>query len=190
MNSMKEYKIFFRTDGYKDIGLGHIIRCLALGEMLRDDFQIVFACQKRDNEVLNIIRKEGFDLIELPVEEDYDTDAETILAYLDQNIILILDGYHFKETYQQIVRPYCHRLVCIDDIHSHHFYADAVINHSEHSKYVKYSCEPYTRLYRGAKYALLRKPFLKNADFDRNFEREPGIPDHSEARRVAIFVAF
>ena len=107
LNSMKEYKIFFRTDGYKDIGLGHIIRCLALGEMLRDDFQIVFACQKRDNEVLNIIRKEGFDLIELPVEEDYDTDAETILAYLDQNIILILDGYHFKETYQQIVRPYC-----------------------------------------------------------------------------------
>ena len=171
MNIMKEYKILFRTDGHKDIGIGHIVRCLALGDMLRDDFQIAFACQKRDDDVLDTVRKEGFNLIRLPVEDDYDADAETLLKYSDENTILILDGYRFRETYQRTVRPHCHKLVCIDDIHSYHFYADVIINHSEHSKYVEYSCEPHTRLCLGAEYALLRKPFLENADFKRDIEK-------------------
>ncbi len=171
MNTTQKNKILFRTDGYKNIGIGHIMRCLALGDMLRDDFQIAFACQKRDDDVLNTVRKEGFDLIELPVEDDYDADAETLLKYSDENTILILDGYRFRETYQRTVRPHCHKLVCIDDIHSYHFYADMVINHSEHSKYVEYSCEPYTKLCLGAEYALLRKPFLEHSDFKRDIEK-------------------
>ncbi len=164
-------KIIFRVDGHQDVGLGHVIRCLALADMLRDEFQIVFASQKRDDEVLNIICKEGFDLIELPTEDNYEKDAERLLTYLDKGTILVLDGYQFRETFQLTVRPHCHKLVCIDDIHSYHLYADVIINHSEHAKYAKYSCEPYTQLYLGGKYALLRNPFLKKAGFNRTFEK-------------------
>jgi len=168
---MKEYKILFRTDGYKDIGIGHISRCLALADMLEDHFKIAFACQNRDENVLNTVRNEGIELIELPIENDYEKDAENLKEYLNKNTVLVLDGYNFQEAYQLIVKHHCFKLVCIDDIHSCHFYADAVINHSEHAKYVKYSCEPYTKLYLGGEYALLRKPFLEHAGFERNFEK-------------------
>jgi len=164
-------KIIFRVDGHQHIGLGHIMRCLALADMLRDKFGIVFACQPHDDNISFLIRKEGLNLIELPLQDDYEKDAEILTAYLDKRTILGLDGYSFREEYQLIVKPHCSKLVCIDDIHSYHFYADVIINHSEHAKYVEYSCEPYTKLKLGGKYALLRKPFLEHSNFRRYFEK-------------------
>jgi UDP-2,4-diacetamido-2,4,6-trideoxy-beta-L-altropyranose hydrolase len=168
-------KIIIRVDGHQSIGLGHISRCLALADMLKDHFRITFACQKRDENVLNMVRNEGTELIELSIENDYEKDAENLKEYLNKNTILVLDGYNFREAYQLLVKPHSFKLVCIDDIHSCHFYADVIINHSEHAKYVKYSCEPYTRLYLGGEYALLRKPFLEHAGFERNFEKVENI---------------
>ena len=164
-------KIFFRADGYQKIGIGHISRCLALADILRDRFKITFACQKRDGNVLNMVRNEDIELIELPIENDYEKDAENLKEYLNKNTILVLDGYNFREAYQLVVKPHCFKLVCIDDIHIYHFYADVIINHSEHAKYIEYSCEPYTKLYLGGEYALLRKPFLEHASFERDFEK-------------------
>jgi len=171
-NMFCQKKIIIRADGHQSIGLGHITRCLALSDMLKNAFEIVFACQNRDDNVLNMVRNEDIELIELPIEDDYRKDAENLKEYLNKDTILVLDGYNFQESYQLTVKPYCFKLVCIDDIHSCHFYADALINHSEHAKYVKYSCEPYTRLYLGGEYALLRKPFLEHAGFERNFEKQ------------------
>jgi len=164
-------KILFRVDGYQNIGLGHIIRCIALANMVRDKFQITFACQERDNEVLKMIYDERFNLIKLPIESHYEKDAEILIRYLDKKAILVLDGYHFKEEYQLIVKPHCQKLICIDDIHNYHFYADVIINHNEQTKNVNYSCEPFTQLYLGGKYALLRSPFLKNKKLKRDFEK-------------------
>ena len=36
-------KIYIRADGNSGIGLGHVIRSLALAEMLKEDFNCIFA---------------------------------------------------------------------------------------------------------------------------------------------------
>jgi len=164
-------KIIFRVNANQTIGLGHVMRSLALADMLFDKFKITFACHKLENQVLNLLAQKNFEVIELPITNDYETDAKNLLKYLDKNTILVLDGYHFKEAYQLNVKPHCHKLVCIDDIHNYHFYADVIINHCEHAKYIKYSCEPYTRLYLGGRYALLRKPFLENKNLKRDLKK-------------------
>jgi len=166
------YKIIFRVDGHCEIGLGHIVRCLALAAMLRDDAYISFACQKHEDHVLKIILDEGFNLIELPNEFDFTKDANRLNTYLGNDIILILDGYRFDESYQLTVKPCCHKLVCIDDIHKYHFYSDIIINHCLHAPFVKYSCEKETQLLLGGDYALLRRPFLEKTNFQRDTSKK------------------
>ena len=158
-------RVLIRVDGNSDIGFGHVSRCIALAEMIKDNFYIKFLIQPHDDKIIKTISHSGFDLIKLPVENNYEKEIDTLLPYIKIEDILVIDGYNFKEDYQIALKPYCHKVVCIDDIHSYHFYAHAVINHSEHSKYAKYSCEPYTKLYFGSDYILLRKPFLKNSGF-------------------------
>jgi UDP-2,4-diacetamido-2,4,6-trideoxy-beta-L-altropyranose hydrolase len=52
-------------------------------------------------------------------------------------------------------------LVCIDDIYSYYFVADAVINVAGEVPRESYKTAPYTNLLLGPKYALLRQPFLE-----------------------------
>ena len=39
-------KVYIRADGSHDIGLGHLIRCIALAHMLKNDFDITFVCKE------------------------------------------------------------------------------------------------------------------------------------------------
>lgn len=172
---MSAKKILFRTDGDIKIGTGHIIRSLALADMLKQDFKIYFACQKLDSNLTKIITDNGYELIGLPVCKDYLKDAENLISHLDQDIILVLDNYFFTENYQQAVKKHCKKLVSIDDLNEGHFYSDVVISHSEHLKGVNYSCEKYTETYLGGDFALLRKPFLESSNFERNFESNSKI---------------
>ena len=55
MNNKKT--IVFRADGNSQIGLGHIMRCLALCEILSQDFFLKFAIQNPSNEVYKILSK-------------------------------------------------------------------------------------------------------------------------------------
>jgi UDP-2,4-diacetamido-2,4,6-trideoxy-beta-L-altropyranose hydrolase len=164
-------KIFFRADGNTQIGLGHITRSLALADMLKDDFEIFVLIQSPTEAVRKQIQGVG-NLIELPSTEDYLQEARDIAEhYLEANSIVVLDGYHFQTEYQKILKAKGVKLVCIDDLHAWHFVADVVINHAGGVKKSDYSCEPYTQLCLGMKYALLRSPFLEAAKQDRKIEK-------------------
>ena len=39
-------KVYIRTDGSPEIGLGHLTRCIALAYMLKKDFAITFVCKE------------------------------------------------------------------------------------------------------------------------------------------------
>ena len=163
-------KVVFRVDGGKKIGLGHVTRCLALADILRKDFQIQFFCQPIDEDVLTMIKGDKFEVIMLPLKNDWIKEAELFKSYIDDACIVILDGYIFREEYQRIIKTRCYKLVCIDDINDYYFYADIVINHSEHAKFIKYQTELHTKKLFGGDYALLRKPFYENCDFKRTYD--------------------
>lgn len=155
--------VIIRADGGVSIGMGHVVRCLALADMLKNDFNIVFAIQQPDESIANTIHTVTDNIIQLPLENDYQKDISNFESYLKSNDIVVLDGYHFKTDYQKRIKNKGCKLVCIDDLHSWHQVADVIINHAEGVDESLYSAEGYTKFCLGLDYLLLRKPFLKLA---------------------------
>ena len=172
---MTKCKVVFRADGDAKMGLGHVVRSLALAEMLNNDFECQFIIRNPLPTLKNQITQVCEKIVELEELEDNESEAENITTtHLSGSEIVVLDGYHFRTEYQNIIKKIGCKLVCIDDIHAYHFVADYIINHAGGLGCHKYSREPYTKLYLGPKYALLRSPFRKVARL-RNYEnREPG----------------
>ena len=144
-----------RTDGSHEIGLGHVVRCISLAHMLKDDFAIHFFILKIPDSLKSEIKQNGWLVTVLEKESDF-------LNKLTGNEIVVLDGYQFDSDFQrQIKRRGC-KLVCIDDFHDQHFYADLVINHAPGVSKDDYEGESYTKYLLGPHYALLRPEFLNS----------------------------
>lgn len=153
-------KIIIRADGGTSIGMGHVMRCIALADMLKNDFNVAFAIQTPAESVIKNIHSVTETILHLPDTTDYKKDATGFSQFLEPTDIVILDGYNFKTDYQKIIKSAGCKLVVIDDLHDWHQVADAVINHAAGITAADYSKEEYTKLYLGLEYALLRKPFL------------------------------
>lgn len=170
---MNKPKIIFRADGNSNIGLGHVSRCCALADMLKDDFEIFFYTRKTSTQIIDDIKKYCTDVFILNDDTTYNEEALLFAGQLKDDEIVVLDGYNFDTAYQKAIKAKGCRLVCIDDIYAYHFVADVVINHAPGVDVKKYSTEPYTQLYLGAEYVLLKKEFLKEAlKTDKNFDAE------------------
>lgn len=152
-------KIFFRADAGAEIGYGHFIRTLALSDMLKDDFDCIFFTQSPTDYQKQEIEK-VCSLVALPAD---DSKFDIFISYLRGDEIVILDNYYFSTDYQrQIKRKGC-KLVCIDDVHDKHFFADLVIC-PDPCSIEDYSLEPFTIFRGGLEWSLLRRSFVENSN--------------------------
>ncbi len=149
-------EVFIRTDANAQIGLGHFTRCLALAQMLHENFNVRFFMDSPSKDILRQLKEEGFACENI-------NDDKYFLQILTGQEIVVLDGYHFDTVYQKKVKSKGNILVCIDDLHDKHFMADIIINHAPGLTSSIYSKEYYTKLLLGPNYALLRKEFLTAA---------------------------
>ena len=171
-------KIYIRADGNSEIGLGHVIRGLALAEMLKEEFDCIFVTRFLTDYINTEAGKVCSEIIKLPESDDH---FNAFLSILSVDEIVVLDNYFFTTDYQQKIKNKGCKLVCIDDIHDKHFVADVVINHAPGSCKKQYSVESYTQLCLGLEYALLRKPFT---------EEIAAIPNLLIEKPKNIFVCF
>jgi UDP-2,4-diacetamido-2,4,6-trideoxy-beta-L-altropyranose hydrolase len=166
---IRKSRIIFRADGNRLIGLGHVVRSLALAHMLRQEFECEFAIQSPTKELKDQILEVCDGIISLPPclpsEERF---VHELTAYISVKDIVVLDGYAFGTEYQQYVKSRNAALVCLDDIHAFPFVADAVINQAGGVNETLYDVTPYTQLCLGPAYALLRSPFLAASQCGRN----------------------
>lgn len=153
---MTKRKIFFRADAGAQIGYGHFIRTLALADMLRDDFDCTFLTQSPSEYQQKEVEK-VCPLVALPSD---DSKFEKFIDCLKGEEIIVLDNYFYTSEYQKQIKEKGCKLVCIDDMHDKHYYADVVINHGLTDENL-FDVEPYTRLCLGFDYALLRRPFIQ-----------------------------
>jgi len=154
-------RVYFRADGNFEIGLGHVVRSLALADMLKEDFSCHFIIRTPLETLKVQILEICESIIVLSDPEDTKTEANFLSGvHLSEGDVIVLDGYHFNTDYQKALKNKGIKVACIDDLKEHHFVADVVINHALGTKKEDYSVESYTKLYLGLDYVLLRRPFL------------------------------
>ncbi len=158
-------QIYFRVDVLDNKGTGHLIRSIALAKTLEQHFECIFLTKIKNHELSKLITDAGFTFI--PMSFSFPKEIKWIKNNLNQKTILVLDGYHFDSEYQLQIKKYVAKLVCIDDIHNYHFYADIIINHSGGITPQNYSTSPHTKFYLGLDYVLLRPPFLDENQISR-----------------------
>lgn len=149
-------EIFIRADGSPEIGSGHLIRCFALAQMLKRDFEVTFFCKKIPENIKLELIENDFNVRVLSSENDF-------FSFLTGKEIVVLDHYFLDSNYQKRIKKIGNKLVCIDDLHEKEFFADLIINHAPGTVSEDYKSQPYTKFALGLDFVLLRPAFLEAA---------------------------
>lgn len=152
---MAKRKTYFKADASSEIGYGHFIRTLALADMLKEDFDCTFFTSEPNEFQRSEVAK-----VCMLYSLSFKTAQDEFLSILQGDEIVVLDNYYYTSEYQKQIKELGCSLVCIDDIHDKHFYADVIINHAPGIVPEEYDIERYTQLCLGTDYLLLRKEFF------------------------------
>jgi UDP-2,4-diacetamido-2,4,6-trideoxy-beta-L-altropyranose hydrolase len=164
MDCFPTKRLVFRADGNGFIGLGHVVRLLALADRLRGLAPGVFLVRTPSAAIAQLLADAGWAIQALPVPASSATEASWLAhSFLQPSDVLILDGYEFTQDYQQSLRQSGCGLVYIDDLCAWPVVADVLINHSPGIIPAHYKAPPTARLLLGPAFALLRRPFLEAA---------------------------
>jgi UDP-2,4-diacetamido-2,4,6-trideoxy-beta-L-altropyranose hydrolase len=137
---------------------------MALAHMLKRSFDITFICSSIPESMQQEVVSDGFSLKMLTKESDF-------FDLINNDTIIVLDGYTFGPDYQKQIKARGAKLVCIDDLHEKEFFADLIINHAPGITPQEYKVQPYTQFALGLEYALLRPAFLKQAEKQRTIRK-------------------
>jgi UDP-2,4-diacetamido-2,4,6-trideoxy-beta-L-altropyranose hydrolase len=148
--------LLFRVDGKKSLGMGHIIRCLGLADVLRcenPELEILFLTKYEEGK--NIIEKNGYQAV-LVADDGFDEIKE--LA--QKNALLITDFFDTDNPYiSKIKKTTGLKIISIDNntklkkINSDILINTNVVNEGE-TKVIG-----STRYFLGINYMILRKEF-------------------------------
>ena len=164
---MLKPKVYFRSDASSEIGMGHFSRCIGLADIVKDFLEPVFLMQQFNTICKGLCKEKNFEFIELSIGVKPSDDLDEIDKNIDNGTLVVVDGYHLTGGWLQLYlkKKDC-KVICIDDIHAQHFYSDVVINHGGASR-EDYSIEPYTQLFLGLNYAILKNEFIEAAKLRR-----------------------
>lgn len=163
-------KVVIRADAYSELGTGHVMRCLALAQGIKDNGgDVVFVTYCESEGLLERLKKETFCIHKLQAPGSLEKSLQLISE--EKPDWVVLDGYHFDTEYQKAVKDAGHRLLYIDDFaHLDHYYADILLNQDYGAGRFHYSIEPCTKLLIGTDYVFLRREFLQYTGFKRTMD--------------------
>lgn len=157
-------KVAFRADAAVDLGTGHVMRCLALADRLREaGARTCFLCRPLDGHLGQRIAARGYGLVWLPLREDLAQDAEDSRAALAPDAPwdwLVVDHYGLDARWESALRGVAGRILAIDDLADRPHDCDLLLdqNLQDPGRYdgrVPAGCRPLL----GPRYALLRPQF-------------------------------
>ena len=150
----KGKKILFRCDAGSHIGGGHLIRCLAFAHALKErDCNISFLCNEQAWEFPALLNS-GYSKI---VENDLD---HTFYDYI------IFDHYGLDAKDENILRPYCDKILVIDDLANRPHDCDMLVDFSPSRKAEDYDglVPENCKLFIGIDFLILRPEFFQRQE--------------------------
>lgn len=154
-------EIAFRVDGGGDsLGLGHLVRCLAIAEALKERYKthIRFICRDYPKGI-QLIQSHHFSVDTIPPQCNLEEDLCKSIALINDADIVIADSYTFNTEYLRRLKNH-RKIVAIDDMMDRDLPVDVVIGNAYATR------EDYgskiakeTILLSGPDYLPLRKEF-------------------------------
>ena len=158
-------RVAFRVEGEPDIGLGHIMRCLALAQSLVScGHDVFFFMSQRSQQFCdNRTDWQGKILEITDIDKQKEPDWLARQCTDLQVNWLVLDGYQFDQTYRHSLQSSEFKFAVFDDMNnSGLLHADLVINGAPNATLHNYRLTaPNALLAIGENYQVLRQEFLK-----------------------------
>ncbi len=172
-----------RTDGSTQIGMGHIMRCLALAQGLeKTSVRPVFIIRDYDQSISELIRRHGFGVEMLPGGCSWTDDLRLVMEYADRFSarLIITDLGHAgalvkqEEYYKYLLglKDAGKFLVTIDDIIKMSFPSHIVINPHYGADKFGYNKSGGTRYLLGPAYFIFRPEFIAAAGANREIKKD------------------
>lgn len=156
--------VALRVDGGKDIGMGHIMRTMALANDLKKEEEVIkiFYITKNDQSAVRKLKENNFEVITIEKDLSYDEEIEEVKEIINKEEVnkLITDSYEIDQNYLIEMRKVVDKLVTIHDYAPFAFPSHLVINgnaYAEDLDYESYYEDTEFRL--GMDYSLLREEF-------------------------------
>jgi UDP-2,4-diacetamido-2,4,6-trideoxy-beta-L-altropyranose hydrolase len=171
-----------RVDASRQMGSGHVMRCLTLaGELRRRGGDVLFICREHPGNLCDLIEAQGFASAHLPpagvitapangvahvawLRVDWEVDATETIASVQQwqPDWLIVDHYAIDSRWEQRLRPHVGGIMVIDDIADRPHDCDLILDQNlyrdleqRYETLIPTDCKKLL----GPKYALLRPEF-------------------------------
>ena len=179
-------KVIFRVDASLKIGSGHVMRCLCLAEALKENgSDVEFICRQHCGNLVKKIRSSGFNVYELELLEEsiidnklfhsswlgvtQQKDASDCIDILKTATTdwLIVDHYGLDEDWQIKLKPYCKKIMVIDDLGDRSHDCNLLLDQNMGSTQAKYKglVNQNCKILTGPNYALLRAEFSQWRDY-------------------------
>ncbi len=175
--------IVFRTDSSRNIGTGHVMRCLTLAKRLsQKGISISFVCRDFEGNMTSIIREQGYGLhlLRRPSNEGLNQNQDLYRQWLGVDVVydasetirtcaadppidwLIVDHYALDLAWELQMRNVVDSIFVIDDLANRHHEANILLDQNlYHNMYERYCglVPSSTKLLLGPQFALLRPEF-------------------------------
>ena len=179
-------KVVIRADASRSIGGGHVMRCLAVAEALRERGATVhFICRMLDGHLGDLIEQSGYEVLALPAaksdspasggsehagwlgvswQQDAHETTEAISTLAARPDWLIVDHYALDASWETSLRATADRILVLDDLADRQHECDLLLDQNLYEDaQVRYvgKVPDRCRILVGPRHALLRPEFRR-----------------------------
>ncbi|WP_315113633.1 UDP-2,4-diacetamido-2,4,6-trideoxy-beta-L-altropyranose hydrolase [Clostridium intestinale] len=156
-------KALIRADGGFNVGMGHIIRCMALyDELIKNNVECIFV-SKKDKVVEGYFKdkKVRYILMEAMELDGEKIEIKNIIKNYNTDVI-ITDSYNMNEEHLLFLKSLSRYLVSIDDNYLFDYPSDIVINPNIYAEKKRYN-KKASKYLLGGQYCILRDEFRERS---------------------------